>query len=102
MLELFDDNNFEKEFVDTTNDHDTMPLDEQQSSQSSFEGEEGSKPTTSLEQSGSSEDKGKSASVSSDIEEESVTEVAARAKKELEETNKDEEKEQAAEAREAW
>jgi hypothetical protein len=31
-----------------------------------------------------------------------VTEVAARAKKELEETNKDEEKEQAAEAREAW
>jgi hypothetical protein len=28
MLALFDDNNFEKEFVDTTNDHDTMPLDE--------------------------------------------------------------------------
>jgi len=38
MLALFDDKNFEKEFVDTTNDHDTMPLDEQQSSPASFEG----------------------------------------------------------------
>ena len=28
MLALFDNKNFEKEFVDTTDDHDTMPLNE--------------------------------------------------------------------------
>lgn len=42
MLSLFDDNNFEKEFVDTTNDHDTLPLDE--SNSSSFDADTSSSP----------------------------------------------------------
>ena len=46
MLALFDDKNFEKEFVDTTDDHDTMPLNEDQQSSSSFDGEEAQKSGT--------------------------------------------------------
>ena len=29
MLQTFDDNDFETQFVDTTNDHDTLPLKDQ-------------------------------------------------------------------------
>ena len=108
-MALFSDNNFEEEFVDTTNDHDTLPLDqnvisEEDGSQKSekatdtaaTEGDNAQKVDDGLAVNGEKAlltkgpvaDADSADSQSGSDLEESVTEAAAKAKKQAEEDEK--------------